>query len=173
MHFKFDRLEISLAKDIERNPIRINGLDYGLEELYPGAKTGKGGNSSVFSAIPLYDDNASYVVKFCRYPVKPGNTNYEKRIRRFKHEVEALVRAKTSEFSEHVIKIESAGKLALKSKGREGVVDVELLYYVMEKADYDLAKYLEDEELTPDKRKSLMVDFGNALNGLHSLGIRH
>ena len=173
MYFDFRHLEVTLARSIERNQLQIRGLDYGLEEIYPGAMTGKGGNSCVFSAIPFIADAPSYVVKFCKYPYKPDNANYTKRLKRFKHEMQALKKAKESQFSDHVIDIITPGKLTLKSQGREGITEVEMLYYVMEKADCDLSKYLEERDLSLSDKLDLVCKIAKALHGLHSLGLRH
>lgn len=169
MRFKRRALRVELDQDVaENNIFLINGEEYFLEPI-DIAEARQGGNSSVFRAVHP-DGNDSYVVKFCRYPLDSTYPRDRRRIRRFEREIEALHLARNSVESRCVVPIVQDGifRVVSDSRGR-----APLKYYVMESADSDLAKYLEDNELTLPQKILLCDELLKILKGLHALGIYH
>jgi len=143
-----------------------------LCELYEGSGTGKGGNSAVYLATPSQTDEPECIVKFCRFPVFPLSRSHKKRIKRFKHEVDALKKALSSESSDGVIALLGAGKLKLPVYGKKDQT-VEVAYYVMERADCDLASYIYQNSISLETKIKLFVELAQSISELHKLGIRH
>jgi serine/threonine protein kinase len=168
MRFKRRAQKAELDQDAENNVFLIDGEEYFLEQI-DAAEVRQGGNSSVFRAVhPDGDD--SYIVKFCRYPLDSTYQRDRRRILRFEREIEALHLARNSAESRCVIPIVEDGTISLASEsGRPAP----LKYYVMEAADSDLAKYLEDNELTLPQKILLCDELLKILKGLHALGIYH
>jgi serine/threonine protein kinase len=173
MYFDYLSKNVFLSSNEDENTIQIQGQNYYLEELYPGAASGKGWNSCVFTATPVFDNGQPYVVKFCRYPIQPRNRNFTKRVKRFGHEIAALKKAKEEGMINHVLDVICPGKLTLTAKRFRDSNTVELLYYVMEKADIDLARHLEEEELNFNDRLELATKVAEALQAMHGIGLRH
>jgi serine/threonine protein kinase len=169
MKFKRRAQRVELDQDIaENNIFLINGEEYFLEQI-DVAEARQGGNSSVFRAVHP-EGNDSYVVKFCRYPLDSTYPRDKRRIRRFEREIEALHRARNSVESRCVVRIVQDGTFRVVSdSGRRAP----LKYYVMEAADSDLAKYLEENELSLPQKILLCDELLKILKGLHALGIYH
>ena len=174
MRYNLDFFEIELDSEREDNLFRIDGDDYFLEPLYPGAKTGKGGNSCVFLAVPSDNTLPQRVVKFCRFSNNPLDSNFEKRIKRFKHEIRALNSAKHSVSRGRVIEIQLAGERKLDYFSRangEGVAT--LLYYVMEYAESDLERLLQENDLDLPGKIQLMREVVSCVQALHDINFLH
>jgi serine/threonine protein kinase len=174
MIYNISSYEVELDDLREDNLLRIEDNDYYLEPLYPGAKTGKGGNSCVFLARPADKTLPSRVVKFCRFAVEPFDENFDKRIKRFKHEIRALTAAKHSEHKDKIIEIVAAGEytIRIESSGQdEGLA--KLLYYVMESADSDLERHLQENDVDLDEKIKLMQQAIDCIQALHQINFRH
>lgn len=172
MFYRSGSNQIILNKDPDRNTLAINGTEFRLSELYEGSGTGKGGNSAVYLATPIHSVEDECVVKFCRFPVAPINRSHKKRIKRFKHEVEALKKAQKSNASEQVISLTSEGIIKLPIVGRNEK-KATVAYYVMEKAECDLASFIYQNSLSLDAKLRLFLELAESLSKLHAIGIRH
>jgi serine/threonine protein kinase len=173
MYYRPNANQIFLSKTEEHNAITIRGDQYQLTELSEASKTGKGANSAVYLAQPSFsDDLEDFVVKFCRYPIKPLNRSHTRRIKRFKHEVEALKRAQNSPHSNKVVSIIDAGKMTLPSAFQHDKNEYSVAYYVMEKAE-DLESYIDANSLADSEKLELFIELSESIASLHSLGIRH
>jgi serine/threonine protein kinase len=174
MRYNLDCFEIELDSRREDNLFRIGGEDFFLEPLYPGAKTGKGGNSCVFLAVPSDSTVSERVVKFCRFATDPLDSNFEKRIKRFRHEIRALTIAKSSESRDKVIAIEVAGEFRMSFHARPGLEGVAtLLYYVMENAESDLERHLQENDFDMRGKIELMRQAIGCIRALHDINFRH
>ena len=174
MRYNLASLEVEIEPDREDNLLRIGGDNYFLEPLYPGAKTGKGGNSCVFLAVPGDNQLPQRVVKFCRFAVDPFDSNFEKRIKRFKHEIRGLTIARNSQCGDKVIEIIAAGEFTMSiNTGGEAKGTAKLLYYVMENADSDLERYLQDKDFDLAGKIDLMQQAIACIKALHEINFRH
>ena len=151
--------------------IQENYLEYG-EKFYSIAPLsvddndgGKGGNSNVFKLIdPDFDDDNYEVIKFCKYPLQTPDLILKTRIDRFKNEIKALKRAKALG-SEDIIDI--------RFNDAKEIDGSEFLYYVMERADSDMLKFMQDTEISLQQKFVLCIDILNGINQLHASGIFH
>lgn len=143
----------------------INNCDRLLLELDDEDRGGKGANSAVFQAIDPNETEEDLVIKFCRYYLPGGNYYNRKRIERFEREISALKNVRDSEHKDSVVKIIDDGEHAI-----DGNV---FRYYVMEKANYDLKKYLSENELILQQKTLLFRKLSQSLKSLHDMGIYH
>ena len=174
MRYNLALLAVELDERREDNFFRIGQDDYFLEELYPGAKSGKGGNSCVFLARPSDAKLPQRVVKFCRFAIDPADENFIKRIKRFRHEIRALTVAKDSPCSDKVIEIIAAGEYKMDvGSARESTSVATLLYYVMENADSDLERHLQENEFDLPRKIDLMQQAIGCIKALHGISFRH
>lgn len=174
MNFDFDFFEVRLSISPDDNQFTIGEEIYILEELYPGAKTGKGGNSCVFSARPVGETFPTKVVKFCRFPIDPSDENYSDRIARFHFEIKALNAARRSDWNDQIIRIDAAGQKIIPGSGRNvDQIDVTLVYYVMEIAESDLERHLQENDLNWSQKVDVMKQLVQCIKALHALGYRH
>lgn len=156
---------IHLSKKEFKNTIQYDNIDYLITPLNEQKKGSKGGNSNVFKLLnPQTDDE--FVIKFSKYNVnKPNNPeNIISRIARFSREVEALKLSDDLEL-DNIIQFyfDDYKDIGL---GR-------FHYYVMEKADYDLTQYLDENDITNQQRLLLCTDILNGIKQLHDNDIYH
>jgi serine/threonine protein kinase len=169
MRFRRRIQKVELEQDAENNVLVIDREEHFLEYIDAADVRQGGANSSVFRAVhPDGDD--SYVVKFCRYPLDTKSARDKRRIHRFEREIKALHLALNSAESKCVIPIVEDNQISLKS---EFGGPAPLKYYVMEEADFDLAKYLEENQLELPQKILLCDELLKILKGLHALGIYH
>ena len=166
MRYNWSSRNLELSDNYEANFLELEGEDYYLEPLDDTFKRSKGGNSCVFRLVSAPDSDISFAIKFCRSPVESMDRNDKHRAERFKREVEALRKCKNSQFNQCVVEILQDGRFKVGQ-------DATLLFYVMEEVDYDLKKYLEENELSDPERLALCKKILDALQGLHELGIYH
>ena len=159
---------VELDEEPEKNILLIEGDEYFLENMDVGGRQ-RGANSSVFKAIAA-DGDDSYVVKFCRFTIDSKRPWDQRRTQRFEREIQALIQARDSEFSDCVIPIIQD---AVSSMRAERGGQARLKYYVMEEADLDLTAYLEQNELSFPQQLFLCYELLRILKGLHALGIYH
>lgn len=164
MRFSRRFQKVDLDQNDENNVFLIGGDEHFLENI-----DAAGGNSSVFRAVHP-DGGDAYVVKFCRYPLDATYSRGMQRIQRFEREIQALRLALKSAQSKCVIQIIEDGRVSFKSDGKS---PAPLRYYVMEEADSDLAKYLDENELELGQKLLLCAELLKILKGLHALGIYH
>lgn len=168
MRFHRGSRRVNLHDDASENLLRVNSVEFFLEAI-DAIEARQGGNSSVFRAVDS-DGDDPYVVKFCRFPTNSTNQNHRKRVLRFEREIRALRRALNSPQAPCVIPIVADGTLKLRAEYGGPAF---LRYYVMERADSDLARYLAKNELSVPQKLMLCDELLKILRGLHDLGIYH
>jgi len=163
MYFEYGNLYLS-QKDI-KNTIRNDNIDYLISPLSDSYKRSKGGNSCVFRLLNPQTEE-EFVIKFSKYNIKKPNNpvNIISRIIRFEREVEALKLSMQLSF-DNIIQYYFANYKDIGS----GTFH----YYVMEKADYDLTQYLDENEVSNQQRLLLCTDILNGIKQLHSNDIYH
>ena len=161
MYFRSNN--IWLSNKIHKNTIRYDNVDYLLDHLDDKHKKSKGGNSNVFLITDPNTDE-EYVIKFCKFDVSNTNAMTRKRIVRFSREIEALKKAKDAD-CQNVIDIKFSEYRDIENR--------RFHFYVMEKAETDLTKYLASEELSDQMRFQLCIDILEGIQQLHNLGIYH
>ena len=168
MRFSKRYQRVELEQDAKKNALFINEEKYFLESIDTAEAHRGGSNSSVFRAVHG-KGTGTYIVKFCRYPLDTKSKRDQRRIGRFKREIDALYRALTSKEAGCVIPIVEDRQISLRSESGPAP----LIYYVMEEADTDLATYLEATDLQLPQRILLCNELLKILRGLHTLGIYH
>lgn len=165
MRYSDDDKVVILDSDPRGNYISIDNTDRYLAELYSGAGSGKGKNSSVFRVIDPNKDEPECVIKFCNFHDHMTGSFYDKKRMRFEREIRAMKMARDTKKADFL--------LNLIVHGVERIQGFWFQYYVMESADNDLGRYLDDNRLTLQQKILLCVDILNALKALHELGIYH
>lgn len=165
MRFDEENKYILLDGDQSQNYIQINSEDRLLMELYEGAGSGKGKNSSVFLAIDPNGEEPDCVLKFSNYHDKLTGSVPDKKKMRFEREIRAMLEALDHHKDDFLLNIIDHGTHKIGSYS--------FRYYVMEKADSDLARFLEEERLSLQQKIVLCNGLMKALEALHSLGIYH
>ncbi len=153
------------GNDSYEDYMSINNCDRQLLELDDDCKGGKGFNSRVFQAIDSNETEKDLVIKFCRFYLPATTDYYKKRISRFEREIKALMDVKASEHKDFVVDIIENGVHEIGGK--------KFRYYVMEKADYDLRQYLNDNDLSLQQKTILFKDLARSLKCLHEMEIYH
>jgi len=164
---RFDEVNkyILLDDDQSENYIQINSEDRLMVELYEGAGSGKGKNSSVFLAIDPNGEEANSVVKFCNYHDKLTGSIPEKKRIRFEREIRAMMKALEHHKDDFLLNI--------LDHGTHKIGAYSFRYFVMEAADSDLDRYLEEERLSLQQKIVLCSGLMKALDALHSLDVYH
>lgn len=164
---KYDEKDkvIVLENDPDRNYIRINSEDRFLTELYKGAGSGKGKNSSVFRVIDPIGEELDCVIKFCNYHDRLMGKIPERKRMRFDREIRAMNLALEEHKDEFL--------LNMIAYGTEKIDEFAFRYYVMEEADSDLGRFIEQQELSLQQKLVLCNSIMSALRALHELGIYH
>lgn len=158
-----NRKRIKLAFDYLDNIVTIDGLDFQLKYL-DEYNNSKGGNSNVFLLVnPIEPDNINdqIVIKICNQPLERSSKLYKKR---FKRELVALKRANKYR-KKRIIKYFHEGIM--------GINHLQFPFYTMEKADWDLAKYLQENELHPNQKILLFLEIIKGFKELHQIEIYH
>lgn len=163
MYFKYSNIHLS-KKDLN-NTVRYDNVDYLITPLSESKKGSKGGNSNVFNLLNPQTEE-EFVIKFSKYNInKPNNPiNIISRITRFVREVEAL---KLS------TKLQSDNIIQYYFDDYKDIGSGRFHYYVMEKADYDLTQYLDENDITEQQRLLLCTDILNGIKELHINDICH
>ncbi len=156
-------------KGSPENVRRILSNDMTLAELDPSVISGKGMQSSIFLAMNLNAGEPDYVVKYCKYPIEEATTEAIKGRTRFSREIQALEKVE-SDLKSDVLK---EGIIKLHGHGTDTVEGKIFQYFVMEKADYDLTKFLKKEHLSLPQKIILCCNLLRALKALHKIGIYH
>src|SRR5690606_26458309 len=108
-------------------------------------------------------DSEDNVIKICKSPLSIGNNA---RVKRFKREIRAFKSAKRN------------GLRNVVEFMKEGIIEIdieEFHFFIMEKADNDLASYLENNrfDFTSNQKLTFCVNILNGIKQLHSIGIYH
>lgn len=153
----------------EENTIAIGEVSFELRPLSDEFKTSKGGNSSVFILHDANDEIEDRIIKFSNYYRIGKNSPEAVKLRygRFITEIQVLREIRQYEVSENVISILD-----------DGVIEIDGLdfpYYVMEKADSDLKKYLIDDKMELDfqEKVKLCHDIFKGIRTIHNLNYYH
>lgn len=160
---RFERGNILLSGDTEENFIQIDNEDFLLLPLNDDFETSKGASSNVFILNDPTEENVDRVIKICKFPISQGRNKYT---RRFDREIKAFKKAKRGGLR-NVIQFIKDGTLEI-----DGEI---FLYFVMEKADEDLASFLERNgfAFTTNQKLNFCVNILNGIKQLHSVGIYH
>lgn len=153
---------IYLSKKRMENFVTYDSVDYELFDLNPNFKVSKGGNSCVFKSTS--SDGGEYVVKFCRFFEDSKNNYLLTRVLRFNREIEALQISKKEKF-QYIIQYYFDDYKKIGSKTFH--------YYLMEKADYDLTQFLEQNDVSDQQRFLLCTQILQGIKELHSKRIYH
>lgn len=156
---------ISLSPQLVKNTVRHENVDYLVLPLSETNSRIKGGNSNVFKLIDPQTEE-EFVIKFSKYNVnKPNNPeNVISRITRFSREVEALKLSNELNL-ENIIQYYF--------DDYKDIGSYRFHYFVMEKADYDLTKYLDENDISDQQRLLLCSDILNGIKQLHANNIYH
>lgn len=158
-----DSRRMRLAFDSKDNIITINGLDYQLKYL-DEIKGNKGGNSNVFLLVDpgnMEDENEYLIIKICNKPIEKSTQKYQ---RRFQRELVALRKAKAAKKS-NIIEYFHHGILLINK--------MQSPFYTMEKADWDLTKFLRENDIDVDQKLLLCLSILKGFKELHELKIYH
>jgi len=153
---------IKLAFDPDENIVTIGGLDYRLKYL-DEIQNSKGGNSNVFLLVnpEEEDDDEQFIIKICNKPIQFSGWKYK---RRFQREIIALKKAKYAK-KKNIIKFYEQGIFIIDG--------LSFPFYTMEKADFDITKYLRTNEVDTSQKVLLCLTILNGFKELHELDIYH
>lgn len=177
--FIYNGYALLISDNIKKNYISINGTDYFVSYIDPITKSNKGGNSFVFKLYQAqtFDENAEpdKVIKISKNKEKYSNDRIieSRRNQRFRQEIDALYDCKKNGVG-NVIEISVDGNLICKTS-KDGVYQASFPFYVMEYAEYDLKRYLEDEldEYDEASRVELCLQIAQGIKELNDLGYYH
>ncbi len=160
---RFDGKNILLSPNEEDNFVQIDNEDFLLLSLNEDFQTSKGASSNVFILNDPNGDVEDKVIKICKSPLSIGNNA---RVKRFKREIRAFKSAKKNRLR-NVIEF-----------FKDGIIEIdneEFHFFIMEKADDDLASYLENNrfDFTPNQKLTFCVNILNGIKQLHSINIYH
>ena len=170
-------LEISIIPT--ENYLRLDDIDYYVSYLSSDYQSNKGGNSFVFAlhVAQTYDEDAipEKVIKISKYsePYKK-NKIWQKDINnRFRQEIKALYDCNEQKVS-NVINIDFDGNLICRTDAEKDY-EVSFPFYVMEYAEYDLKRFLEEENDMYDEasRVELCRQIAQGIKELNDLGYYH
>lgn len=179
--FIFNGYALLISDDIKKNYISINGIDYYVSYIDPITKSNKGGNSFVFKLYQAQTFNEyvepDKVIKISknREKVKIDENGLitikeHYKNRRFREEINALYYCKDNCVG-NVIEIYEDGSLICKM----GDSEVSFPFYVMEYAEFDLKRLLEEENDAYDEasRAELCLQIAQGIKELNDLGYYH
>jgi serine/threonine protein kinase len=148
--------------DPEQNFVQVDNIDFRLGNL-PGYEGNKGASSNLFLLIDPEGEYPDRVIKICKAPLGFGNN---KRLTRFHREIKAFRKAKAKPLR-NVIEFYGSGEVEIARHN--------FLYIVMEKADEDLASYMERNQFkfTINQKLAFCINILNGIKQLHSLKIYH
>ncbi len=164
--------QIKLNDEALKNVINVDGDDYVLGYLDEENPGNKGGNSCVFLLYNLDDFDESYgespdfVIKISKFDNATRKTN---RIERFDNEINALVECKENN-CENVVNVYKFGDANINVSAKRIKA---FKFYIMEYADFDLTKYIQNNKLSLYKKVNLCLDISNGLSQLNKLGYYH
>jgi serine/threonine protein kinase len=158
-----ERKKIKLSFNTFENILTIDGLDYQLDYL-DEIQGNKGGNSIIFLLKNPEDTkniDEQLVIKISNLPLEKSNWIHQ---RRFQREIIALRKAKEAN-KKRIIKLYTHNILEINN--------LQFPFYTMEKGDWDLAKFLDKNEIDYDQKILLCLEVIEGFKELHSLGIYH
>lgn len=123
--------------------------------------------SNVFIIEDPIDENQK-IIKICKVP---SRLKRNKMVRRFEREIDALKKVKETQI-DRVIEIYFDGSINVTVDKKKNIDDI-YRFFVMEKADYTLREYLENNAIDVDERFMLCRDMLDGLKDLHSIDVYH
>jgi serine/threonine protein kinase len=160
------RFRLVLPEEEDKRTINIDGIDYLLEII-----STKGANSYILGLID-YSDRAdleySLVMKICKFPNYLKDQNL--RVNRFEYEIEALKNCKDNAMF-NIVDIIDWGIVNINFRKPEN--SQQYLFYIMEYAELDLAKLIENKKLDLIDKIELCLSITQAFNQLHKMGYYH
>jgi len=155
---------IKLSNDEYENYITLDGEEFLLSYLNPGKPYNKGASSNLFILIDPNGDTEDRVIKICKTPYHKYSK--DRSILRFKREERAF-RTVEREGADGVIGFYSSGVINL--------AGIDFLYLILEKADNDLASYMEENKFafTSNQKLNFCIRLLASFKRLHELGIYH
>ncbi|WP_417859764.1 protein kinase family protein [Winogradskyella sediminis] len=164
---KFDGSNIVLnGSDPYENYIYLDGEgEFELLELEPGKKN-KGASSNIFILKDPSDEVIDQVIKICKTPLSHTKPKSKKKIKRFRREIKAF---------ELVQRKRINGVIEYFGSGETEIDGHRFLYIILEKADYDLAKFLSKNnfDFTNGQRVNFCSNIVQNFEQLHKIGIYH
>jgi serine/threonine protein kinase len=159
---RFDGNNIILSPD-DDNYIVVDNEDFLLLPLSDDYEISKGASSNLFILNDPNGDAVDTIIKICKSPISQGQN---KRTRRFGREITAFKRAKKHGLTQVINFIKN---------GTVEIDDEVFLYFIMEKADEDLASFLVRNrfDFTVNQKLTFCVSILNGIKQLHGVGIYH
>lgn len=167
MHFKWKNFILD-GVATKRDFVELDYVTYELLPLNPlDEKIGRGINSSVFFAKRADDDdNECLVIKICNFSDETESEKNLKRIKRFEREIEALKKVRSMSAQNRVVELITDGKIEFNNRHYR--------CYIMEKGDYTLNGFLENEQdLGLQQKLLLCLELLHSFKQLHEVGIYH
>lgn len=179
--FLFNKHNLQISEDRTENYLRLDDVDYFVSYLNSEFKSNKGGNSFVYAlyVAQTYDEDAvpEKVIKVSKYwekfkKEKERVITTEKN-KRFRQEVSALYDCKSRKVG-NIIDIDFDGNLICRTHS-DGEYEVSFPFYVMEYAEFDLKRFLEEENDAYDEasRVELCLQIAQGIKELNDLGYYH
>lgn len=177
--FLFNKPNLQISEIRTENYLRLNNVEYYVSYLNSEFKSNKGGNSFVYAlyVTQTYDEDSvpEKVIKISRYSetYKRNKIRPKEKNKRFRQEIAALYDCKSRNVG-NVINIDFDGNLICRThKDRD--YEVSFPFYVMEYAEYDLKKFLEEENGMYDEasRVELCLQIAQGIKELNDLGYYH
>lgn len=157
----FDGENIILSDNPLYNYIELDYYDFLLEPISANYKKSKGANSCVFILKDPNEEEEDRVIKFCKSPISQG---VNKRIKRFRREIKAFQRISAKNFR-NIISFFGDGTIEIDGEIFE--------YIIIEKAEDDLATYLDKNVISLQQKVQFCVNILTGINELHSVGVYH
>ena len=179
--FLFNKHNLQISEDRTENYLRLDDVDYFVSYLNSEFKSNKGGNSFVYAlyVAQTYDEDAvpEKVIKVSKYWEKFKNEKERvittEKNKRFRQEVSALYDCKSRKVG-NIIDIDFDGNLICRTHS-DGEYEVSFPFYVMEYAEFDLKRFLEEENDAYDEasRVELCLQIAQGIKELNDLGYYH
>lgn len=159
----FRKGNIILSPNEEDNFVQIDNEDFLLLPLNEDFEKSKGASSNLFILTDPSGETDDRVIKICKSPLSEGGNG---RTRRFKREIRAFKLAKRNNLR---------NVIAFIKDGEVEIDDEYFLFFIMEKANEDLASFLEENrfDFTPNQKLTFCVSILNGIKQLHQIGIYH
>lgn len=159
----FEKGNIILSPNEEDNFVQIDNEDFLLLSLNDNFEKSKGASSNLFILNDPAGEADDRVIKICKSPLSARGNG---RIRRFKREIRAFKLAKRNGLR---------NVIAFVKDGEVEIDNDHFLFFIMEKAEEDLASFLEKNrfDFTPNQKLTFCVSILNGIKQLHQVGIYH
>ncbi len=183
--FLYQNNIIVLEKDINKNVISINNVDYYVCSLDPQITRNKGANSFVYKLYPCQDfvdmDNSipQKAIKISKYYDIISNGKIEgcEYNQRFRDEIEALKDCKRHhvnniieiDYYDHIV----CSQVRKNFRGKEIKTDLYFPFYMMDYAESDLKTFLEENKIDKSAKLDLCLQLAEGLNDLNRLHYYH